>query len=101
MCIRDRAYTGPVTPTNGLFSFFDNGSQYPFVGPRFYRLILLGVVTTSNTPPVLPVQVARTLNPLETLTVTNTATDAEAPPQTLSYTLLNPPAGVTISGNGV
>jgi subtilisin-like proprotein convertase family protein len=37
-------YTGPVTPTNGLFTFFDDGSQFPFGPMRFYRLILLGSV---------------------------------------------------------
>ncbi|HEY5298986.1 MAG TPA: S8 family serine peptidase [Verrucomicrobiae bacterium] len=35
-------YTGSLTPTNGLFTFFDDGSQYPFGTTRFYRLILLG-----------------------------------------------------------
>jgi hypothetical protein len=41
------AYTGPPTPTNGLFTFFDNGSQTGGVlGPtRFYRLILLQTPT--------------------------------------------------------
>src|SRR5208282_2000806 len=34
-------YTGPPVTTNGLFSFFDDGSQYPFSGPRFYRLQFL------------------------------------------------------------
>ena len=34
-------YTGPLTPTNGLFTFFDDGSQTGGFGPqRFYRLIL-------------------------------------------------------------
>jgi hypothetical protein len=41
------AYTGSVTPTNGRFTFFDDGSQTGGVlGPqRFYRLILLGSVS--------------------------------------------------------
>jgi alpha-tubulin suppressor-like RCC1 family protein/subtilisin-like proprotein convertase family protein/sugar lactone lactonase YvrE len=47
-------YTGPTVPGNGLFTFFDNGSQYPFTGPsRFYRVLLLsqgtnGIVTPIN-----------------------------------------------------
>jgi hypothetical protein len=48
-------YTGPPTPTNGLFTFFDDGSQFPFSPPpsaRFYRLILLGSISglTTNVP---------------------------------------------------
>jgi hypothetical protein len=36
-------YTGPATPTNGRFTFFDNGSQTGGFGlERFYRLFLLG-----------------------------------------------------------
>jgi hypothetical protein len=50
-------YTGPLTPTNGLFTFFDDGSQFPFGPLRFYRLILLGsgltngVEQTNSIPP--------------------------------------------------
>jgi hypothetical protein len=40
------AYTGPPTPTNGWFTFFDDGSQTGGFGPmRFYRLILLQSLT--------------------------------------------------------
>jgi len=100
-------YTGPPTPTNGLFSFFDDGSQYPFSGPRFYRLILLGVTSPAptNPPPVLPLQTNRVINPLNTLIVTNTASDAAVPAPVLTYTLTttvsgtNPP--VINATNGV
>jgi hypothetical protein len=54
-----------------------------------------------NTPPVLPVQGNRTIAALATLTVTNTATDADQPPQTLTYQLLSPPAGAAINSSGV
>jgi len=54
-----------------------------------------------NTPPVLPVQGNRTIAALATLTVTNTATDADPPPQTLTYQLLSPPAGAAINSSGV
>jgi subtilisin-like proprotein convertase family protein len=47
-------YTGPPTPTNGLFTFFDDASQTGgvFDPTRFYRLILLGSVTslTNDSP---------------------------------------------------
>ncbi|MGD1089501.1 MAG: proprotein convertase P-domain-containing protein, partial [Verrucomicrobiota bacterium] len=42
-------YTGPFTPTNGLFTFFDNGSQAPLGPLRFYRVILLGSLGSSLT----------------------------------------------------
>ena len=45
------AYSGPVTVTNGLFSFFDDGTEHPFNGPRFYRLNLLGVGWSPTNPP--------------------------------------------------
>ncbi len=86
-------YTGPVTPTNGLFSFFDDGSQYPFSGPRFYRLILLGVTPPANPAPVLPAQMDRVINPLNTLIVTNSASDAAVPAPVLTYTLTSNVSG--------
>src|ERR1019366_2692163 len=44
-------YTGPPTPTIGLFSFFDDGSQTGGFGPmRFYRLILLQATNTLTLP---------------------------------------------------
>ena len=42
-------YTGPATPTNGLFSFYDDGSQVPFGSLRFYRLKLIGVAPQATT----------------------------------------------------
>ena len=75
------AYTGPVTKTNGLFSFFDNGSQYPFGPMRFYRLLLLGA--NGLTLPVLSNYV---LSVSEPLTVTNSATDSD-PTAILDYNL--------------
>jgi len=99
-------YTGPVTPTNGLFSFFDDGSQYPFTGLRFYQLILLGLASpvSTNPPPVLPVQTNRVINPLSPLMVINTAADAAMPAPALTYSLASSAAGTnlpTINTNGV
>jgi hypothetical protein len=91
-------YTGPPTATSGLFTFFDNGSQYPFSGLRFYRLLLLGLASpaSTNTAPVLPPQVTRVLNPLNPLTVTNTAVDADVPAQTLTYSISSTVAGTNV-----
>jgi hypothetical protein len=40
-----------TSPTNTQFTFFDDGSQFPFSSLRFYRLILL--TTSTNPPPVI------------------------------------------------
>ncbi len=59
------------------------------------------IVNEVNSAPVLPVQTNRIINELALLVVTNTATDGDIPANTLSYQLLGPPAGATISTNGV
>jgi hypothetical protein len=56
---------------------------------------------TGTNAPALPLQPNRTINELSTLTVTNTATDADLPGDALFYTLVNPPAGASIDANGV
>ena len=70
-----------TSPTNTQFNFFDNGSQAPFTGTRFYRLLL--ITNAPNTAPVfnLGSTATRYVTPTYGLVVTNTATDAEAPPQ--------------------
>jgi len=57
-------------------------------------------VLQSNTPPVLPVQTNRIVNELTTLTVTNTAADADLPTNSLSYSL-TAPTGAAISTSGI
>ncbi len=90
-------YTGPVTPTNGLFSFFDDGSQSGGLGSmRFYRVLQ---VQSANIL-TLPAQTNRTVNPLTLLVVTNTATDSDTN-AALNYTLAGAPAGGAISANGI
>ena len=63
------------------------------------RTALLQVFT--NRPPALPVQPDLTVSQYSAVTVTNTAADPDAPPQVLSYTLLNPPLGAQIDGQGL
>jgi subtilisin-like proprotein convertase family protein len=93
-------YTGPVTPTNGLFSFFDDGSQTGGFGPmRFYRLILL----QSTNVLALPFQAGRIIDALTPLVVTNTATDSNTN-ATLSYVLTSTVPGLPAPGidaNGI
>lgn len=66
----------------------------------------IGSVTNSatlrvNTAPVLPLQGNHEINMPITLIVTNTASDLDVPIQTLTYALVNPPAGAAIDDNGV
>jgi hypothetical protein len=51
--------------------------------------------------PTLPVQTNLTITEFTSLEVTNTATDPASPPQVLTYSLLNPPAGALIDTNGI
>src|SRR5205823_1009820 len=44
---------------------------------------------------------SRTINELTTLTVTNTATDGDLPANVLTYQLVSPPTGASISASGV
>src|SRR5437667_8084512 len=58
-------------------------------------------VNEVNSAPVLPTQTDRTIAELTTLTVTNTASDGDLPANVLSYQLVSPPAGASISSSGV
>ncbi|HSU55492.1 MAG TPA: immunoglobulin domain-containing protein, partial [Candidatus Dormibacteraeota bacterium] len=57
--------------------------------------------SSTNNPPSLPAQSNKTVAALTTLTVTNSASDPDVPPQVLSYTLVAPPPGASISANGI
>ena len=58
-------------------------------------------VNEVNSAPVLPAQPDLTIVEAATLLVTNRASDSDIPANTLSYALLNPPAGAQISSSGV
>ena len=79
----------------------DNGNSRPG-----WRVDTVGIssrsclcCTGTNTAPVLPGQGSRTVSELAPLVVVNTASDAET--NALFYVLNNPPAGATISPNGI
>jgi hypothetical protein len=55
------------------------------------------VLTPPNTPPVLNAISNRTVMAGATLTFTNLATDTNVPTQTLTFSLLSPPAGAMIN----
>src|SRR5207247_1145578 len=54
-----------------------------------------------NSPPVLPMQADRTIDEMTTLIVTNTASDADVPANTLTYQLLVAPTNATINASGI
>src|SRR4029453_1017422 len=58
-------------------------------------------VNEVNGAPVLPNQADRTIAELTTLTVTNSATDPDLPANALTYQLVSPPPGASISASGV
>lgn len=59
------------------------------------------LVDSNNVAPILPLQADRGINPLDCLRVTNTASNAEAPIQSLAYALVNAPPGAQVDTNGV
>src|SRR5690349_14182962 len=59
------------------------------------------MVSEVNVAPVLPGQTNHTIAEQTLLMVTNTASDADVPANTLSYQLINAPAGASIDASGV
>lgn len=74
---------------------WDSASQAREVVPQ-------GVLFPANTPPTLSAIPNATIIAGQTLVVTNDATDTDLPAQTLTWSLVNPPAGANInSTNGL
>ncbi len=105
-------------PTNGVLNLNSNGGftyqpSTNFNGDDSFTYLALdgqtnlgnAIVTIAvnpvNDPPVLPAQADRTVAELETLVVTNAASDVDLPPDILTYSLLNSPVGAAIDDNGV
>jgi VCBS repeat-containing protein len=79
----------------------DNGNGNNFTNGWYIDSIgISGQGCATNTPPVLPAQLSRTIDELTTLTVTNTAGDLESPPEVLTYALAVAPTNAVISTNG-
>src|SRR5439155_468816 len=55
------------------------------------------IVTEVNSTPVLSVPTTQTVTELSTLTVTNTASDADLPANTLTFSLVSAPSGVNLN----
>jgi hypothetical protein len=74
----------------------DNGSP-----PKTATNSFTVTVSEVNTAPVLPSPADRTINELTLMTVVDTATDADLPANTLTYSFLAAPTGAAISAAGV
>jgi len=57
------------------------------------------VISATNHPPVLTAISNRAINAGIVLLITNTATDQDFPPQTLTFSLLNSPSGATLNSS--
>jgi hypothetical protein len=78
----------------------DNGNGNNITNGWYIDSISIsGQVCATNTSPVLPAQNNRTIDELTTLTLTNTASDLESPPEVLTYNLAVAPANAAISAN--
>ena len=75
---------------------FDSGNPSLGATQSFYVL-----VAETNTAPVLPVIPPQLVGVGGILTVTNTAVDTDIPANTLSYTLLLSPPGMSVDANGI
>src|SRR5262249_40881613 len=79
-----------------------NNDSFDTVNPKLSATNSFQVtVNTLHVGPTLPNQPNRTNNELVQLTVTNTATDLDAPVLTLTYSLVSPPSGASINSNGI
>jgi hypothetical protein len=75
-----------------------SGSSFSYTVPAQSVVTFVGqVAATSVTPPTLAPVADQTMDAGQTLLVTNTATDPNVPPQTLTFNLLTGPAGATLT----
>ena len=95
-------WTPPTASTNYFRTkVTDNGSPVKSATNSFYVIVTEPVVVPENHAPVLPPTVVLRVPKLVEVVVTNTATDSDLPPQTLTYELLSKPTGATIDASGI
>jgi large repetitive protein len=87
--------------TNTITTLVTNSNPYDLVNPQLSATNSFTVVVREvNVAPVLPTLADQTIDELTLLTVTNAAFETNIH-STLGYTLVNPPAGAAINGNGI
>jgi glucuronoarabinoxylan endo-1,4-beta-xylanase len=99
-------YVNSVTPwiTSASLSLSNQpsvgvaGSSFSYTLPARSVVTFVGqAVNASSVPPSLTPVADQTMDAGQTLLVTNTATDPNVPPQSLTFSLLNSPAGATLT----
>src|SRR5207248_1390647 len=103
-----------INSTNGVINWTPTEAQGPSTNLVTVRVTDNGspnlsdtksftvVINEVNTAPVLAAIADQTINELTALTVTNSASDNDVPLNTLTYSLVSSPSGMTInSTNGV
>jgi hypothetical protein len=83
--------------TNCLSVIATDNGQPPLSATGTVAVIVSPVVQRTNTPPSLPTIANRTVSVGSSLVITNQAADTNIPAVTLTYTLLNAPAGAGIN----
>jgi hypothetical protein len=87
--------------TNTITTVVTNSNPYDTINPSLTSTNSFTVIVKEvNVAPVLPVATQTNVNELTMLTVTNRATDSNIH-STISYSLLNPLAGMAIGSSGV
>jgi autotransporter-associated beta strand protein len=98
--------TGSIMLTGGQrydlrIEYYDNTNaasvKLAWTSASQLREVVPQGVLFPNHPPVLEPVSDQTILAGQTLVVTNSATDPDSPPQTLSFGLVNPPAGVALA----
>lgn len=80
----------------GAYAFTVRATDNFFVDPKSAALSFTLTVNEVNAPPFLSVPANQAINELTTLNVSASATDADVPANALVFSLVNPPAGMTI-----
>src|SRR5439155_18261869 len=81
--------------TNTITTVVTDNGVPPLSATNSFKVI----VNEVNDAPVLTVPTDRTVTELSTLTVTNSASDADLPANTLTFSLVAAPAGVNLDPN--
>ncbi|HVU27599.1 MAG TPA: glycosyl hydrolase [Verrucomicrobiae bacterium] len=97
---------GKAVATQGAWSTFSTTIALP-AGAQTLHIVFTGnnqrfnwmEFVATNNPPVLAAIPNQTILAGRTLQITNSASDPDVPPQLLTYSLLNAPAGATIDTN--
>ena len=88
--------------TNLITTVVTNSNPYDLVNPTLTATNTFTVIVREvNVAPTLPAVPTQTVNELTLLTVTNTASETNIHSITTGYRLINPPAGMSISTNGI